>query len=129
MPHCWPQKQQCVFTSFSPGPSDSRCHPPGGWYFRCGPNRLASSSAFGALATRFLLDAQLRAGERLSLTCRTQRLPVPGMTGRRVIEAELRQHAAEIVDMHLRSKPLPASSALGARVLEPCLLVQLDAEL
>src|SRR6266536_6118593 len=103
MPHCWPQKQQWVLTSFS---GASCCHPPGGTYWRCGPYRSASdSSDCGGLAMAGSLvaklggsDTKLGASDRLAFTRRTESLPVSGV-GKRVVKAKLGQDGPQIADL------------------------------
>src|SRR5215469_9611983 len=121
MPHCWPQKQQCVFTSRSS--SDSWVQPPGGVYFKVGPNLSFNASGLGALATRRLLDPQLRTRKRLALACWTQRLPMPSGARHGVIEAHLRQDAAQVLDVHPRREPLSAARADGACIFGSGLLI------
>src|SRR5215468_7188010 len=102
MPHCCPQKQQCVFTSFSAGLRDSSDQPPGGVLERCGPNCSRSSSAeAGSLATvGCLLDSKLCPRQRLSLAGWTELLPVTSRSWNAVVEAELRQGEFQVVDLH-----------------------------
>src|SRR5262245_12557553 len=65
MPHCWPQKQQCVFTSRS-GSADVESRSPA-MYERGGPNRrMMPTSSVGIVATSASLRLLrgLRAPER-----------------------------------------------------------------
>src|SRR5579859_2738635 len=130
MPHCWPQKQQCVFTKRSAGLRDSSCQPPGGVYAGCGPKRSRSdSSDTGALATRILLQPELRERERLSFACRAQFLPASAVAFHAVIEPNLRKDALQICDVHFRSKPLPAALAERGLSRFSCCLVELHTKL
>src|SRR6266568_4882295 len=130
MPHCWPQKQQCVFTKRSAGLRDSSCQPPGGVYAGCGPKRSRSdSSDTGALATRILLKLELRERERFSFARRAQFLPVFASAFHAVIESNLWKDALQIFDVHLRGKPLTAALAERRLSRFSCRLVELHTEL
>src|SRR6516162_2500069 len=114
MPHCCPQKQQCVFTSRSAGCRDSSCQPPGGVYAGCGPNLSSKTSGeTGGSATRLLLQAQLSKGKRVPLTGGTQFLPGRACSIHSIVKTELRQNAFQIVDVHTRSISFAASFAFG----------------
>src|SRR3954469_8554499 len=117
MPHCWPQKQQCVLTSFSASRAES-CQPPGGVKLRWGPKCAANASGVsGSLATGFLPNSHLRDGERFAFAGGAQLLPTAsGERGRVVIEAELREDGAQIVDMHAGGEALAAAHADSAGV-------------
>ena len=52
-----------------------------------------------------------------------------GRTGHRVVEADLRQHGAQVVDVHSARRTARRSARSGAGVFEPGLLVEFDAEL
>src|SRR5579859_381245 len=130
MPHCWPQKQQCVFTKRSAGLRDSSCQPPGGVYAGCGPKRSRSdSSDAGALATRILLKLELRERERFSFARRAQFLPASACAFHAVIESNLRKDALQIFDVHFRSKPFPAALAERGLSRLSCRLVELHTKL
>src|SRR5262245_32416128 len=103
MPHCWPQKQQWVFTSFSPLRFAESTQPPGGTYLSVGPYcRLKVSTGCGGLAMQPLLGAQLCERERLSFARLAYSLPMLRWPGDRKVKAQLRQHLAKIVNLHLR---------------------------
>src|SRR5262245_45820321 len=130
MPHCIPQKQQCVLTSASGRLRAASLHPPGGASLGCGPNASASRSmGRGGVATSVILQAELRRRERRAFARRTQALPGHGGPVDPVVEPELGEHTLEILDLHPRGVPPPASRARGALVLETRRLVQLHAEL
>src|SRR5690242_12484539 len=130
MPHCCPQKQQCVFTSFSAGWVDSSRQPPGGVNCWCGPNfSIRTSGDCGGLATSLLLQAKLGHRERLALARRTQLLPIAGRSRHRIVEAELRQNKLEVVNVHARGVALAAAGACRTFAFLPCFLVKLHAEL
>ena len=52
-----------------------------------------------------------------------------GGTGQGIIESELRQDCAKIVDVHARGKALAAARAIRAGVFVSGVLVQFDAQL
>src|SRR5438552_11735407 len=112
MPHCWPQKQQWVFTRRSAGLRDSSCQPPGGIYAGCGPNCSVSTfSETGALATGFLFQAELRERQRLALARWAQFLPRGICSLQPVVETNLWKHFFQIVDVHPGGEPLAAPLA------------------
>src|SRR5581483_9642499 len=130
MPHCWPQKQQCVFTSLSAGCVASFCQPPGGVKLKRGPNcSISASGERGGLAMCLLLQSQLRRSERFTLACRTEFLPVTSGTGHGVIEAKLRKDLLEIVHVHARSKSFATACAPRGFAFLSDPLVELDAKL
>src|ERR1044071_6742235 len=78
---------------------------------------------------RLLLHKQLHNRERAALACWTQFLPMSRRTAHAVVEADLRQHALEVFDLHARSEMLAAASAERAFTLLTGVLIQLHAEL
>ena len=63
--------------------------------------------------------------------CKPDKVPasVPPVPGMRVIEAELRQHQFQVLDVHARRETLSAAGAPRALVLLAGRLIELDAEL
>src|ERR1051326_8531103 len=117
MPHCIPQNEQCVLTSVS-DPRAAFAHPPGGSELRVGPKASASrSTGRGGVATVLFLDAQLGGRERRALARRTEILPRAGRPVDAVVEPELRQDAAQVVDLHARGKTPSAARARAPFVL------------
>src|SRR5690349_21550715 len=104
MPHCWPQKQQWVWTRRSGACVRSSPQPPGGVNDGCGPKRSTSAaSGSGGLATRAPLDLELGGGERRPLAGRTEILPRLAFR-RLVIEAELAEDEGEILRVEARGE-------------------------
>src|SRR6187200_885932 len=92
MPHCWPQKQQCVFTSRSGSALVDRRAPVGA--DRCGPYRsMMRSSSTGIVAISLLLDC----GKPLGLAA--------GLPGAALGEPEERAPAAR-ADLLIVFRPL-----------------------
>src|SRR5579871_493609 len=114
MPHCCPQKQQCVFTKRSAG-------------FR--PNFSSTISGATASATGLLLQAQLGQRQRFPLAGRAQFLPRRTALIHLIVEAELRQNSLEVVNVHSRSVRFAATFAL--RCFSGCTrrLIELHAQL
>src|SRR5262245_5912605 len=113
MPHCWPQKQQCVFTRRSGGWRVFSSHPPGGASLRCGPQRAvrASMEAGSSAKALLLLHADLGGAEALPFARRAERLPMPGRTLDAVVEPELRQHVPDVIDVKRRCEGRAAAGA------------------
>src|SRR5262245_47527778 len=126
MPHCWPQKQQCVLTSRSGSALvDSRA--PAGTD-RCGPNRsMMRRSSTGIVAT--LLSrrqprsqavaprAALREPEQRAPAARTNLLVVVG-AGHFIGKTQLALDGCEVAHHHgRRERPVAAAAArlLAAR--------------
>src|SRR6185436_1893684 len=112
MPHCWPQKQQCVFTRASGGWRAFSSYPPGGASLRCGPHRSMSTSGdAGRSAKGVLPHAELGRGQAPALASRAERLPVTGRPVDRVVEPELGQHGPQVLHMEARGEALAAAGA------------------
>src|SRR5262245_23558837 len=140
-PHCWPQKQQCVFTSRS-GSALVESHRPAAGD-RCGPKRsMMCSSSVGIVATvlqtsDFRLQTfcmpcpALRQPEQRAPAARADLLVVRGAAFRihLVRETELTLDGDQIAD-HDRRRVRPAAPAaarlLGSRAR---ILVERDADL
>src|SRR5215831_9161412 len=111
MPHCCPQKQQCVLTSRS-GSTEESARWPAGYAFN-GPN-LASSSgvragsvAIGSSLERGVPQVPLREGEQLAPAGRTDVLVVArGAIGHVVVIAQLVLDRDQILDVDLRGEGL-----------------------
>jgi hypothetical protein len=76
-----------------------------------------------------MLESQLRGRQRDALAGGAKPLPASGRTFDSVIESQLREHAPQIVNLHLRSEARAAACAVRPFVLVPRVLVQLHAEL
>src|SRR5262245_8135088 len=134
IPHCWPQKQQCVFTRRSGSTAESMRWPDG--YARSGPNVASSSgvsggsTAIGSSLRRRRPQASLREGEHLAPTRRTDALIVAGgMLGPVVPVAELPLDRDQVVDVNGRRVRLPAAGADRRPALGAGVAVELDGEL
>src|SRR5581483_5917997 len=97
---------------------------------RCGPNcSMRTSGGRGGLATSFLLQPELRGRQSLALARGTKILPIAGGTGNRVIEAELRKHLLQIINVHARGECL-ATAGTKCRFADLAgTLVELHAQL
>src|SRR3546814_430733 len=108
MPHCCPQKQQCVFTVFSSACDAVPDQPPGGMYFSVGPNwRISSSMVAGGLGTSFLLCFQLRERKCYSFAAGTNLLPKVFTVAHRIIKTQLRQYIPQVIDLHAGGETFP----------------------
>src|SRR5262245_38285036 len=134
MPHCCPQKQQCVLTSRS-GSTEESARWPVGYAFN-GPN-LASSSgvrggsrAIGPSRERGVPQVPLREGEQLSPAGRTDVLVVARrVLGPVVAVAQFPLDSDQVIDVDLRRERLPAAGAVCLLALLADVGVELDREL
>src|SRR5262249_8445326 len=119
MPHCCPQKQQCVFTSRSGSTAAlTRC-PPG--YMRSGPNAVSSSCVSGgsaAIGAPSVVSGRRQGalGQRQHLTPAggADVLIVPAAHRRQFVAvSHLALHLDEILDVNLRCEPVLAAHAFG----------------
>src|SRR6185312_2023638 len=128
MPHCWPQKQQWVLTSFS----GSSLVVPRTLAERCGPKaRMISSSSTGIVAMSGALRPAraLRQAEDGAAASRADLLVVAGAARELVAEAEVMLDGDEVAD-HRRGR-VGGVAAGTARLLaaRAGVLVEADAEL
>src|SRR5262245_10648481 len=110
-PHCWPQKQQCVFTSRSGSALVDLRRPVG--TDRCGPNcSMILSSSTGMVATS-APGGCLREAEQRAPASRTDFLIVAGAARRIhvVREAKLAFDDDEVAHHHRRGEGLAAAAA------------------
>src|SRR6188474_3195441 len=122
MPHCCPQKQQCVFTSRSGSTLvDRRTRVIGD---RCGPNRAmmgrGSTGTSATLATLPLVEVllpqrSLRQTEHCAAALGTDVLVVTAAR-QLVAKAEFLLDGGEITHHQLRGIRLPAAPACGLRL-------------
>src|SRR5262249_51947842 len=132
MPHCWPQKQQCVCTSRSGSIAESIRWPVG--YDRSGPN-FASSSGVRGGSEAIGPSLGRRAGPQVSL-CQCEHLSPAGGTDVLVVAvgdlrpvvavAQLTLDGDKVLDVHLRRERLPAADATGRLALLADVGVELD---
>src|SRR5262249_55613315 len=133
MPHCCPQKQQCVLTSRS-GSIDESMRWPVGYAFS-GPN-LASSSgvrggsaALGSSLEGGVPQVPLRESEQLPPAGRTNVLVVTGgVLGPVVAIAQLPFDNDQIIDVDFRRERLVAAGAGRLLTLLADVRVELDGE-
>src|SRR3954470_18794351 len=83
----------------------------------------------GGLATGVCLQSQLGRGQSDALARRTEPLPGAGGAVDSIVEAELRQDAAEVVDLHARSVAHAAARAGRPLVRRAVRLIQLHPQL
>src|SRR5262245_11363417 len=134
MPHCCPQKQQCVLTSRS-GSTEESARWPVGYAFN-GPN-LASNSggrggsaAIGSSLERGVPQVRVREGDQLSPAGRTDVLVVARrVLGPVVAVAQFPLDNDQIIDVDLRRERLPAAGAVRLLALLADVGVELDREL
>src|SRR5262249_7994152 len=134
MPHCWPQKQQCVLTSRS-GSTEESMRWPVGYTFK-GPN-LASrsgvrggSAGIGGSLEGCVPQVPLRESEQLPPAGRTDVLVVAGgVLGPVVTIAELSLDNDQIIDVDLGRERFVAAGAGCLLALLADIGVELDREL
>src|SRR6185295_639839 len=106
MPHCTPQKQQCVLTSLSA--SAAAPQPPGGVSARCGPYcSINCSTVCGSLAMahRLFDHPGLRQAQAAALAARAEREVE--------VEADARHRLLQVLDVHHPGEALAAATADG----------------
>src|SRR5262245_24019627 len=145
MPHCWPQKQQCVCTTRSGSTLLARRAP--SEYARCGPNwwmiwrgstacvAMMSTHKKGSRAIHLVgqcLAPHLALGEAKqdAAAARADPLVVLDLrVGHLVLVAEPLLDCNQILDVHARGVGLAAAPAVGLLALGADLFVETDAEL
>src|SRR6266545_6935223 len=130
MPHCCPQKQQCVLTSRSGSMLVDRRAPD--MLDRCGPNcaviRRSSTGSVAIVCGLRTPESALRKAEQPAAAARTHVLIMPAV-GQRVREPELVFHTRQVANHHGGCER-PPTPAAGRLVATSCgILVKGDAEL
>src|SRR6185369_12384126 len=111
---CWPQKQQCVFTSRSGSPI--ALQPPGGTWFTCGPNCSTSAETS---AGSFAIDPSGKSSPRGGPQAVLVQGQVPAAAGgadilvvgpvrELVLDPERGLDPLQVLDVQLRGERLPA---------------------
>src|SRR5262245_31452861 len=133
MPHCCPQKQQCVLTSRS-GSTEASTRCPVGYAFS-GPNLASSSAVSGGSAA---IAPSLLGGPQVSLR-QSEHLPpaggadvlvvAGGVVGPVVTVAQLPLDDDQVVDVDLRRERPLTAGARGLLAFLPDVPVELDRQL
>src|SRR5262245_43984409 len=135
MPHCWPQKQQCVLLRRS-GSTDVSSRSPD-WYARSGPNFASNPGGAGASVAMRADLARLRfpgrvlgAGEHLPAAGRAEVPVVRALLARHlVVVPQLGLDLDQVPDVGRGRERLAAPRAAGRLLLRADVPVELHREL